>query len=92
MLKVNLLNVGNKQTFLSYRLWSCKTKQDSKDLNPRLLTNTPQTLNSTNVLAILTSSNAPKTLKCTNAPKIVILLFNAPKIPEMTMNTVYDGI
>ena len=35
-------------------------KQDSKDLNPRSLTNTPQ---------ILTSSNALKVLKCTNAPE-----------------------
>ena len=43
-------------------------KQDSKDLNPRSLTNTPQTLNSSNAL-ILTSSIAPKSLKCTNAPK-----------------------
>ena len=52
-------------------------------MNPRSLTSTPQNLNSTNALAILTSSNAPKTLKCTNSPKNVNFA-NAPKIPEMT--------
>ena len=43
-------------------------KQDSKDLNPRSLTNTPQTLNYINV---------PKNVNSANAPKI----------PEMTLNT-----
>ena len=44
-------------------------KQDSKDLNPRSLTNT---------LQILNSINAPNNVNSANAPKI----------PEMTLNTV----
>jgi hypothetical protein len=40
-----------------------KEKQDSKDLNPRSLAKTPQSLNSTNALKISTSSNAPETFK-----------------------------
>ena len=72
-------------------------KKDSKDLNPRSLTNAPQTLNSINALKILTSSIAPKTLKCTNAPKIVNSakahkIPKIPKTPEKTMNTMYDAI
>ena len=69
-------------------------KQDSKDLNPRSLANTPQSLNSTNALTISTSSNAPETLKCTNAPKNInsanalktLNSANAPKTPEMILN------
>ena len=60
-------------------------------MNPRSLTNTPQTLNSSNAHKILTSSITPKTLKFTNAPKIVDSA-KAPKTPEMTMNTIYDAI
>ena len=70
---------------------ACLFKQDSKDLNPRWLANTPQSLNSTNALTISTSSNAPETLKCTNAPKNENSA-NALKIPEMILNTMYDAI
>ena len=61
-------------------------------MNPRSHANTPQSLNSTNALTILTSSNAPETLKCTNAPKIVnsAKAPKIPKTPEMTMNTMYE--
>ena len=79
--------------FLQILQWFCQ-KQDSKDLNPRLLANTPQSLNSTNALTILTSSNAPETLECTNAPKNVnsanalktLNSANAPKTLEMILN------
>ena len=75
-------------------LCNSKFKQDSKDLNPRSLANTLQSLNSTKALTILTSSNAPETLKCTNAPKNVnsanalktLNSANAPKTPEMILN------
>ena len=40
-----------------------QVKQDSKDLNPRSLANTPQSLNSTNALTISTSSNAPESVQ-----------------------------
>ena len=52
-------------------------------MNPRSLTNTPQSLN---------SSITPKTSNCTNAPKILNSA-KAPKLyktPEMTMNTMYE--
>ena len=42
-------------------------KQDSKDLNPRSLTNTPQTLN---------YINAPKNVNSANAPKIPEMTLN----------------
>ena len=38
-----------------------KNKQDSRALNPRLLTNTPKTLNSTIATKTLDSPNAHKT-------------------------------
>ena len=57
-------------------------KQDSKDLNPRSLTNTPQTLNSINAPKNVNSANALKTLNSAIALKI----------PETTLNTMYDAI
>ena len=63
-------------------LIGCWFKQDSKDLNPRSLTNTPQTLNSINAPKNVNSANALKTLNSANAPKI----------PEMNLNTMYDAI
>ena len=50
-------------------------------MNPRSLTNTPQTLITSNAPKISTFSIAHKTLKCTNAPKIV-KSDKAPKIPK----------
>ena len=63
-------------------LCTASNKQDSKDLNPRSLTNTPQTLNSINDHKNICSANALKTLNSANAPKI----------PEMNLNTMYEAI
>jgi hypothetical protein len=51
-------------------------------LNPRSLTNAPQTLNSINAPKNVNSADALKTLNSANAPKI----------HEMTLHTMYDTI
>ena len=45
-------------------------KQDSKDLNPRPLTNAPKTFDSTNAPKFFNSTNAPKTSNSTNTQKL----------------------
>jgi hypothetical protein len=86
-----MLRHGYQWFHIKKRKLKYERKQDSKDLNPRSLTNTPQTLISSK---ISTFSIAHKTLKCTNAPKIVnsAKAPKIPKTPEMTMNTMYDAI
>ena len=44
-------------------------KKDTKELNPRPLTNAPETLNSTIDPKTLKSTNPSKTLKSPNSPK-----------------------
>ena len=57
----------------SLKKFNFQIKQDSKDLNPRPLTNASKTFDYTNAPKTFNSTNAPKTFNSNNAPKTLNL-------------------